>query len=302
LRFWQISALVLLGAGALSANGIVGCSLDGTSLNLNQCYNPNTFFQNPLTVDWGTAFGSADINPGVNPHDINNLGPWTTSIAGVTVGVNVGGDFSSGTGASPKLSRLDNEVYTWDPTQNSWVIPQFTDPNLQTYGGHFGAPGPAEQAGDGDHLLDMYNGSGSFVINFSQGVTNAGLLVSVLGSQTNTNFDATVRAYDQNHNLLATYVINTQGVGGECAGLYNFAVNPQPCNDAPFIGVRSPLNTQQIYSIVITATTAGAMDSLLLDSLEFQEFPTGAPEPAVLFLSGTGLVIFGLLRRRRRAS
>lgn len=299
MRFWQISALILLGAGVVSANGIVGCSLNGNSLNLTQCYSPNTFFQNPLTVDWGTAFGTADITPGVDPHSVNTLGPWTTSIAGVSVGVNVGGDFSSGTGGAPQLSRLDNEVYVWDPSQNSWTIPQFTDPNLQTYGGHFGAPGPAEEPGSGDHLLDMYNGKGSFVINFSQGMTDVGLLVSVMGAQTNSNFDATIRAYDQNSNLIATYVINTQGVGGECAGLFNFAVNPQPCNDAPFIGVRSPLNTQQIYSIVITATTAGSMDSLLLDSLEFQESPNAAPEPAVLVLSGAGLVLFGLLRRRR---
>lgn len=292
---WQVAGISLLFAGVVCATGITGCTLNSTSLNLNQCYNTNTFFTTPLTVNWGTAFGPADISA-TNPHGVGALNPWMTNIAGVNVGVDVGGDFSGS--SSPKLARINNEAYVWDPNSQSWI-----PPSGLAYPGHFDAPSaPSAGPVNGDSLLEMYNGSGSFVITFDQGMSSVGLLLSILGNGFNTNFDATIKAYDQHSNLLSIYGINTVGVGGGCMGLNNPGVNysnPVPCNDAPFIGVRSAnaRSGPQIYKIVITATTGGIMDSLLLDSLSFQE--SSAPEPAVVFLCGTGLVLIGLLRRKR---
>jgi len=286
------------------ATGITGCLLNGQSLLLNQCYNPNTFFSNSLTVDWGTAFGQATGSP-QNPTN-PSLAPWNTSIAGVNVSVGVGTDFS-GSG-SPSLMRVNNEAFLWNGS--AWVNPQFlptSDPRYatDTYTGQFNAPGPTPSSGDGDHLLmvsGMTNGNfntGSMVINLSQGVSSAGMLLSVLNTTNNTNFGATIQAFDNHSNLLATYHIDTQGVGGECASL-SVQSAPTPCNDAPFIGIQAPgnLSNQLIYQLVISATApTGGADSLLLDSFEFQEGVT-LPEPTVVFLCGTGLVLIGLFRRK----
>jgi hypothetical protein len=307
-RVGQILGVYLLVHSVACASGITGCLFDSVSMNLNQCYSANTFFTTPLntapvTVDWGTAFGRAITDLGNNPHDVSK-NPWTTNIAGVNVGVTVDSDFRSDDGTAGRfLTRVDNEVKVWDPQLNAWVVPESSsDPSIftsYTYGGHFNAPGPAPLPGEGAHLLEMFNGNtngfgtGSYVINFDQGISSAGLLVSIRGSGTNTDFDATINAFDKNGVFLATYVINTAGVGGQCTGLNN--TPPTPCNDAPFIGIHAPTNTQ-IYRIVISATTGvGNLDSVLLDSLQFE---VAAPEPAVVFLCGAGLVLIGVLRRK----
>jgi len=79
------------------------------------------------------------------------------------------------------------------------------------------------------------------------------------------------------------------------------ALNPTPCNNAPFIGVQAPgnLSSQQIYKIVVSANTGSTADSVLLGSLQFD---VAAPEPAVIFLSGAGLVLISLLRRKPGAA
>lgn len=283
----------------LCATGITGCILDGTSLNLNQCYNANTFFTTPLALDWGTAFGKADT-----PDTLGSS--ITTNIGGVNVGLSVGPDFSpNSVGAAPALRRVNNEVFVWDPNHiggGAWVVPEFSvDPNIHasnTYDGHFNAPGPTEQTGDGEHLIGM-NGTGSYVLTFSQSIRAAGLLLSVQGAGFNSDFDATIQAFNQAGSLVSTYVIDTTGVGGQCTSINNNP--PTPCNDSPFIGVRAPsnLSSQQISRIVISATTGiGNTDSLLLDSLMFDE---SAPEPSVVFLCGGGLVLIGVLRRKQAA-
>jgi len=303
-RLWKITILSILSAATACANGIVGCTLNATSLNLNQCYSSNTFFTTPLTLDWGTAFGAANATSS-NPHDLNTQGAWATNLAGVNVSVTMGSDYSSSSGAGPKLARIDNEAYLWDPSRNMWVVPQFSaNPSIHTemtFDGHFNAPSQAQNWGTGDRLLETYNGVGSDVITFSQGIYAAGLRLSTQSFGFNSNFDATIKAYDKFSNLLGTYVINAQGVGGECQTISNNA--PTPCNDAPFIGIRAAggLASQQIYKIVITATTNGSLDSLLLGSLQFDEYAP-APEPAEVFLVGTGLLALCLSRRKWKPS
>jgi len=236
-QIWLILVLFLLVAGILCADGITGCALNGASMNNNLCYSANTLFTTPLTLDWETAFGQATINSNPqNPHTVTPLAPWTTNIAGVNVGVNVGADYSVNgvLSANATLTRVDNEVYVWNPVASQWVPPAASnDPTLVddfTYGGHFSAPGPAKVAGDGAHLLTMEtNGqvfaTGSYVITFDQGIHAAGLLLSVQGGSNNINFDATIKAYgieDPTTHispLLATYVINTSGLGGLCGSL-----------------------------------------------------------------------------------
>jgi len=306
-QVWQISAVVLLFAGGVCATGITGCMLNSQSLNLNQCYNPNTFFGNALNVDWGSAFGQANNNL-TDPHSINNLGPWVTNVGGVNVGVTYDPtNFSSAIGASPKLARINNEAYVWDPNSSFWSNPKSVATTVAdhadfVFDGQFAAPAQPGVVADGAHLLELYQATGSIVITFDQGQTAVGLLVSVSGSAYNTDFNAVIKAYDKNSLLLATYSITTTGDGGRCAGLSNPGTtggNPVPCNDAPFIGIQAPgtLSSQQIYKLVLTATdpNTGVVDPLLLDTLDIQEGVT-LPEPAVILLCGTGLVLIGVLR------
>jgi hypothetical protein len=319
--------------GVLCASGILGCI--GSTLPGDVCYgSAQSFFTNalittPVTLDWQTAFGRANASNSLspnpdNPHNLDGNGfettPWTTMIDGVKVGVTVGSDFTAANPALGRfLARVNNEEFVWDPNLNRWVVPESShDPGIFTsftYAGHFDAPGaPAgiPQTGDGAHLLEMFNGNngpfgtGSYVINFDKGISAAGLLVSVRGSGTNTDFEATMTAFDKNGEFLATYVVNTAGLGGQCDSLFGVVgvagSPPTPCNDAPFIGVRAPgnIDSPQIFSIVISATTGvGNLDSVLLDSLQFE---VAAPEPAVVFLCGAGLVLISVLRRKQRAA
>jgi hypothetical protein len=323
-RVGRILTLSLLLNLVLCATGITGCTLDGSSLSLNQCYNANTFFTTPLTLDWGSAFGPA-VASSTNPFDVSQSA-WTANIAGVNVSVSVGTDYVSnaGMGGTKFLTRADNEALVWDPNQQQWVDPLAShDPNLFrnfVYNGHFYAPGldgnGNPQLGGGDHLLEMFTpstqtyGTGSYVITFSQGITLAGLRLSMVGidglgftsATANADFSATITAYGNGSTLvpLATYSIDTTGAGSRCASLNN--IPPTACNDAPFIGIQSPgLSPQQIYTIVISANTGGLSASALLDSLQFQEFPTGVPEPYGVFLCGAGLLLIGVLRRKQRA-
>jgi hypothetical protein len=293
----RIIGLYLMVSGVLGAAGITSCMFDGSlpSQNADPCYQAGTFFTTPLalapvTLDWGTAFGKADI-----PNSLS--ASLTTNIAGVTVGVSVDPDFT--------LRRVDNEVFVWDPNIGAWVTPEGSgDSNIHadnTYDGHFNAPGSSAQTGDGAHLLDM-NGAGSYMLTFNRGINSAGLLLSSESAAFDSNFDATIQAYGQAGSLggvgplLATYRISTTGVGGQCDSLNNNP--PVPCNDAPFIGIRAPgnIDSPQIYKIVISATSGvGNVESLALGSLQFAEL--AAPEPSAIFLCGAGLVLIGLLRR-----
>jgi hypothetical protein len=259
------------------------------------------------TLDWGNAFGPATL--AANPVDLT-LGPKTTNFGGINVGVTVGPDFVSGAKdtVSRFFTRTDNEFFVLQ--NGAWVIANTASGALKadfTYAGHFYAPGigPPPQAGNGAHLLEMYNnhvfGTGSYVITFDKPIQAAGLLVSVQGSEANTAFDATIKAYDRNSNLLSTYTINTAGVGGLCTSLVEQLAgqgHPTACNDAPFIGIRAPssLSSEQIYSIVISATTGSSPDSVLIGSLQLEE---SAPEPSVVFLCGAGLLLLGVLRRKQ---
>src|ERR1035438_10500412 len=66
--FYLLVGLLVVGLGNLAASGIVACDLNGVNIT-GSCYSSNTFFSNtvPLvTVDWGTAFGSALFSPGSN--------------------------------------------------------------------------------------------------------------------------------------------------------------------------------------------------------------------------------------------
>jgi hypothetical protein len=300
----RILGVSLLVNGGLFATGISSCMFDTSlpSQNADPCYQAGSFFANPLalapvTLDWGQV-GSANL-----PNQLG--GTVNTTIAGVAVSVTSGPDFTpNNPGASPAFRRVNNEVYVWDPNLNgvgAWVIPENSvDPAIHTdntYDGHFNAPGPSPQPGDGTHLLDM-NGTGSYVITFNQGINAVGLLMSVQGSGFNTDFDATISAFGQSGSLLATYLIDTTGVGGQCDSINSNP--PTPCNDAPFLGVKAPgnLSNQQIYQIVISATTGvGNLSSVLLGPLQFDLVPS--PEPSVVFLCGAGLVLIGVLRRKQ---
>lgn len=276
-----LTCLLAACAGNLAANGIIACDLNGVNVT-GSCYSSSTFFNNNLTLDWGTAFGPADYKAGVNP----NAGPWNTIIGGVHVSLSVGGDFSA-VPAVPLLARVDSSYMFSDPTTLSYNIQQFGFDPLHMYDpGHFNAPASNVANATTDHLVELYNGAGSIVITFDQGVTRAGLLLSTLGSSFNMDFRGTIEALDSRGVLLGIYGINTTGVGGECLAPIVGGVR-HACNDAPFIGITAS-NNNLIYSLIISTSNGGTLLAPVLDSLMFQTAATDIPEPTFAFLTGLG--------------
>ena len=166
VRYACLAGLLAACAGNLAANGIIACDLNGVNVT-GSCYSSTTFFNNNLTLDWGTAFGPADPKAGVNP----GAGPWNTVIAGVHVSMSVGGDFSAAP-ATPELARVDSSYLYSDPTILAYNIQRFGFDPVHMYDpGHFNAPASNSVNVPTDHLLELYEGAGSIVITFDQGVT-----------------------------------------------------------------------------------------------------------------------------------
>jgi len=219
-----------------------------------------------------TALGPADQNP--------TSGPWQTSNDGVNITLSSAG----------LLQRAQNTVFAWDGSE--WTLPDFVaNEQVNTFQGNFGAPSsPTSAPAMGDALIGVV-GPSSLTINFSAPVLSAGFMIS---SKTLANFTATLQAYDSSGNLLGIYSIVANGLGGVCAGLGNLNPNPQPCNDAPFIGFIGQNLQSQISSIVVSTNDTNGM---FLDTFFIQD-SQAVPEPSVIFLMGGGLCVIGLLRRR----
>jgi len=270
-RTFVLSTFVIALTMAAQATSL-SCSLEGPNDTVvsTACVTQNQIFTND-PVNWLTAFGPADQNP--------SSGPWTTSNDGVNITLSSVG----------LLQRAQNTVFAWDGSE--WTLPDFVaNDNVNTFEGHFGAPSsPTSTPALGDALVGVV-GPSSLTINFSAPVLSAGFDIS---SKTLANFTATLQAFDSNNNLLGTYTIVANGLGGLCAGLGNLTPNPTPCNNAPFIGFLGQ-NAAQISSLVVSTNDT---NGLFLDSLYVQD-SQAVPEPSVIFLMGSGLCVIGLFRRR----
>jgi hypothetical protein len=252
----------------------LSCSLvgpDGSTVISTACVTQTQIFTSD-PVNWMTALGPADQNP--------SMGPWSTSNNGVNITLSSVG----------LLQRAQNTVFAWDGS--GWTLPDFVaSEQVNTFQGNFGAPSsPTSTPAMGDALVGV-NGPSSLTISFSAPVLSAGFMIS---SKTLANFTATLQAYDSSNNLLGTYSIVANGLGGVCAGLGNLNPNPQPCNDAPFLGFLGQTAQSQINTLVVSTNDTNGM---FLDSLSVQD-SQAVPEPSVILLMGGGLCVIGLFRRR----
>lgn len=250
------------------------CSLtgpDGSTVISNACVTQSQIYTND-PVDWSSAFGPADQNP--------SSGPWQTSNNGVNITLSSVG----------LLQQAQNTVFAWDGSE--WTLPDFVaNENVNTFQGNFGAPSsPTSTPALGDALIGVV-GPSSLTISFNAPILSAGFMIS---SKTLANFTATLQAYDSNNNLLGTYSIVANGLGGMCAGLGNLTPNPTPCDNAPFLGFLGQGTQAQISSLVVSTNDTNGM---FLDSLFVQD-SQAVPEPSVIFLMGSGLCVIGLFRRR----
>ncbi|HEV3332672.1 MAG TPA: PEP-CTERM sorting domain-containing protein [Bryobacteraceae bacterium] len=271
-RILGLSTIVMLSGIAAQASSL-SCSLygaDGTTVISNACVSQSQIFTSD-PVDWLAALGPADKNP--------TAGPWQTSNNGVNITLSSVG----------LLQRAQNTVFAWDGSE--WNLPDFVaNDTVNTFQGHFGAPSsPTSTPIFGDALVGVV-GPSALTINFSAPILSAGFMIS---SKTLSNFNATIQAFDSSNNLLGTYSIVAQGLGGLCAGLGNYP-NPQPCNNAPFLGFLGQNPQAQISSLVVSTNDTNGM---FLDSLFVQD-SQAVPEPSVIFLMGSGLCVIGLFRRR----
>ena len=272
-RTFVLSTFVIVATMAARASSL-SCSLygpDGTTVVSSACVTQSQIFtNNPL--DWMAALGPADHNP--------VAGPWQASNTGVNITLSSVG----------LLQRAQNTVFAWDGSE--WTLPDFVaNDQVNTFQGHFDAPSsPSSTPVFGDALLGVV-GPSALTINFSAPILSAGFQIS---SKTMADFTASLQAFDSNHNLQGTYSIVANVLGGLCAGLGNLNPNPQPCNNAPFLGFLGQNPQAQISSLVVSTNDTNGM---FLDTFFIQD-SQAVPEPSVIFLMGGGLCVIGLFRRR----
>jgi hypothetical protein len=268
------------------------------------------------TLDWGAAinlagtgqsgFGPA-LNPGnpANPQNVS-VSPWIARSVG---NVNIYASLGTGFAGTPELTRVDNTFWGYGPvvttggTFNQYAPPdQFlTSPNhLVTFAGHFANnPTSLDQTLLGEHLLGNISGDGSLVLEFNHYVSQIGFRIASNSSSSNTNFAATIIAYNGS-TILHTYSINVGGGGGICDGLKPDFPNitpPVPCNDAAFIAMDA--GPQRFTSIqVFTSNPTGGF---FINGLQFNADVAEIPEPGMALLMAGGLAglwLFSIARRR----
>jgi len=280
------------------------------------CVTQSTYMFNQ-TLNWSTAFGSADRNPlqsDYNPQTTHSAvsAPWVaaggTDVASVSLGPNYGG--------SGLLSRADNTEYAFAPPDCAYGPGAYTycsasAPNPQVFAGHFANtqdwsnfPNGIAEYNWGDNLLLAQSvTSGSIAINFTSPATAVGFRISTLF---NSDFIATITAYtglNGTGTAIDTYSLNTNGsgLGGVCQSLID---DPSTCGATPFVG-DAPFVALQDNSSLIKSLTIATNDvhGFAIDTLFAQVNPPSGgsvPEPAVGFLLAGGFATIALLRRKVR--
>jgi hypothetical protein len=316
-RVCLLAGLLAAAAGDLCASSFLNCALSGlatgviipTGATSSGCWT-STFINATVndSLDWGAPTTSGGLGAAVTP---GNTFPVSTSLAvdarttdGFGVGLQLAPDYS---GTAGSLVRADNAALVWasHPTVGParWVIPgsQGTPSNLALFAGNFNAPGPTGPPVQGasygypygDHLVELQNGGPLELTFLNQGVLGVWFEISSLEG-IDSNFDASVEAFDSSGNVLGTYSIQAGGSGGQCLSLSSNP--PTPCNDAPYVGFYDPEG--RIHSIYISVFDPSsnnligfAIDTLMVDEV---------PEPSMPLLVGSGLAAFSLWRRWRR--
>ena len=308
-RILLTGTLCLIFGSSLSAATVIsGCTLDTLA---HTCYASGTFsFAD--TLDWGAAvnlagtgqsgFGPAFQNAG-NPQSIL---PWNARSVG---NVNIFASLGTVTTGTPTLTRADNTFWGYGPFQTSGgfvneyqPMDNLTTPqHLITFAGHFNAdPTNLTPTLVGEHLLGDISSNGPLVLSFDRNLSQIGFKIASNSTSSNTNFGATILAFNGT-TLLHTYSIVVGGGGGICDSLQSAvsmiqanATPPVPCNDAAFIAMDA--GVQRFTSIQVFTTNAGGF---FINGLQFNA--DEVPEPGITLLMASGLAglwLFSIGRRR----
>ncbi|MBZ5583162.1 MAG: hypothetical protein LAQ30_13355 [Acidobacteriia bacterium] len=240
-------------------------------------------------LDWGVDSTLGNPNGGMSGFGMAFTGPgdgdpWLARTNG-GVGVSIAAmDGSAG------LMRVDNDKYYFDGVQ--WVRTSNAI-DLHTYAGHFDSiPNLTSAQPYGDHLIGFGYSQPGLVLNLDRPAAGVGFRIATAGTSANTDFVATLSAYDINNVLLGNSVINVKGLGGLCPGLNSTGANaPTPCNDAPYIAYYGL--AANVSRITVTVSSANGTDGMYIDSLLLND-GTVVPEPGVWALLAGGLGLMWL--------
>lgn len=295
--------------GGLRASGVQCLTLTmGSPFPNTTC--GQTFVSNEL-MNWGAPSAAGGL--GEANGATANLGQTVdTTASGVSDQITITSNMM--------LERADNTAYAWNPASGAWNFPTVT-----TFAGHFNGPssetstapyGPGNYPYQyGDPLLGATTGSSGTTpgnaqmdFNFSQALY--GLAFQVTGaSGVNSDFSATLYAFDASGNALGFSQITATGLGGVCPGLSNpgnGAGDPVPCNDAPTIQFYDPQGRIASVALTVNDTSGLFISPMALDvtgGFTNQSFlDTDAPEPRSAPLIVVGLIAMALLAKRRLLS
>lgn len=227
------------------------------------------------------------------------LGPATTAAIAGTVTADTSDNVAVTVGSNMLLQRQDNTQLAWSSSMSAWIPVVFANPGTVNFPGHFNGPTtPGSAPATGDSLLVATPPSGnspgyaSMTMSFSAPLYYVEFQVSSRGAgNPNTDFIATLEAFDALGNEIGSYQIADTGAGGTCTGLSD-AAGPVPCNDAPEIQFYDPDGRIRSVSLIVNDTTGAEINTLEIAAI---------PEPAPAVLTGFGtLVLLFAARRRRR--
>jgi len=197
--------------------------------------------------------------------------------------------------SNDKLEGADNTALAWNGS--SWVPAGFVT-SATTFAGHFNSEttptGPPPEPTLGDNLLGLIapsgNSPGNAQVTFAftqalnyvefQVTARTGIQGTDPTAGENTNFTATLIAFDALGNVLGTYQVVDQGTGGTCAGLGNSS-GPQPCNDAPFVQFYDPQDRIKSVELIMNDPTGAFIDTLQVAPI---------PEPSSFGMLGVGML------------
>jgi len=302
--------------GGLKASSVI-CQAGPTVPTLVTTTCGQTFVANEL-MNWGAPVANGGLGEALSPPGNPTLNQ-PVYVTAASPGGFIAAD-QIGITSNMLIERTDNTVYAWDSAadggQGAWLAPSFfaAPPNesFNTFGGHFNAPsfeqstlpfGPNNYPYEyGDPLLGTLAPSGpsvgnaSMTMTFSQALYGLSFEVSNR-SGVNSDFIATLNAYDSSGVLIGVYELNTNGtgIGGMCPGLTDPAadptsIDPVPCNNAPVIQFYDPEG--RIKSVVLTVNDTSG---LFIDAMSMD---VAAPDPGTAPLIGIGLIVLALAAKR----
>jgi hypothetical protein len=208
--------------------------------------------------------------------------------------------------SNDQFEGVDNTALAWNGA--IWAPAGFVTTD-STFAGHFNSSttpsGPFPEPTFGDNLLGVLTPNGDstgnpqLTLSFAQTINYIQFQVTartgIQGTDPitgeNTNFTATLVAYDSSGNVIGTYQVADQGTGGTCAGLSNGS-GPQPCNDAPFVQFYDPLDRIKSVQLSMDDPTG-----LFIDTLRVGGIPRppplvegSVPEPSSFVMFGVGML------------